>query len=451
VSIQRYETSDGTRWRVRWRDAAGKMHSRTLMSRSDAKALDADIKARKLRSEVLPPPRSYRLSQAWDDWLASKRGRLAASTLASYEALWDAHIKGTEFAETPVGALASDPKLIDDQINSLRAKDPKNRRLPPDQQAELGSASKRRLLMVLSGVFKECVRWRKVSINPIREMDKPSAKPKREPRPFPPILVERIRAQLMMDADSEDGLEAEGHAVFVSLLSYAGLRPQEALALTFADIGTNTITINKAIKVGRDGTGSNLKEITVVGPTKTYRNRSVPLAAPLASDLTKWREALGDPPSSHPVIPTANGETWTIPMYRKWRKEVWKPAVAALASSDPSLDFLANSRPYDCRGSFVSLHLRAAVPPIEIAADAGHSLDVLYRHYGNVIEELKGEPPISADEQIEKARTLIEEEAAETVAELTEESLKKPSEMSFEASAILYGDFPPLYRSHPED
>lgn len=305
--------------------------------------------------------------------------------------------------------------------------------------------------MVLSGVFKECVRWRKVSINPIREMDKPSAKPKREPRPFPPILVERIRAQLMMDADSEDGLEAEGHAVFVSLLSYAGLRPQEALALTFADIGTNTITINKAIKVGRDGTGSNLKEITVVGPTKTYRNRSVPLAAPLASDLAEWREALGDPPSRNPVIPSANGETWTIPISRKWRKEVWKPAVAALASSDPSLDFLANSRPYDCRGSFVSLHLRAAVPPIEIAADAGHSLDVLYRHYGNVIEELRGEPPVSADEQIAKARTLIAEEAAETVAELTEESLKKPAEMSIQASASLYGDFPRLHRSSPEN
>jgi integrase len=420
------------------------------MSKSEAQALDTDIKARKLRSEVLPPSRSYRLSQAWEDWLASKSGKLEASTLGSYEALWDAHIKGTDFAATPIGALVSDPKLIDDHINSLRAKDPKNRQLPPEDQAPLGDASKRRLLMVLSGVFKECVRWKKISLNPIREMDKPSAKPKRRRRPFPPILVERIRRQLI-DAGSDDELAAKGHAVLVSLLSYAGLRPQEALALRFEDIGSNTITIDKAIKIARNGAGGRASEATVVGPTKTGKDRSVPLAAPLASDLTEWRDALGDPPAGHPVIPSASGKTWTIPMYRKWRTVVWKPAVAALAASDPSLDFLANSRPYDCRGSFVSLHLRAAVPPIEIAADAGHSLDVLYRHYGSVIEELKGEAPVSADEQIAKARALIEEEAAETVAALTEESLKAPADMSSQASAILYGDFPRVHSSPPGD
>lgn len=436
VSTQRYETADGTRWRVRWRDGSGKMHSRSLTSKSEAKALDTDIKARKLRSEVLPVARSYILNRAWDDWLANKRTSLAATTLASYETLWEAHIRDTEFGNTPIGTLVSDPKLIDDHLNSLKARDAKNRRLPPTQQAKLGNASKRRLLMMLSGVFKQCVRWQKISVNPIREMEKPSATVQRKPRPFPPFLVERIRRQLLMD--DEDELQGHRHAVLVSLLAYAGLRPQEALALQFRDIGKSTIAINKAIKLGTTG--------TVVGATKTEKERPVPLIAPLASDLSEWREALGSPSNDQPVIPSTNGKTWTVSMYRNWRQRIWKPALKALAASDANLAWLAQSRPYDCRGSFVSLHLRAGVPPIEVAAHAGHSLDVLYRHYAAVIEELAGDPPSSAETQIVLAREALAKKAPEDVAKLTAESLKPAKDVPPDVRAILYGDFP---RSQP--
>jgi hypothetical protein len=51
MSVQRYETAAGSRWRVRWR---GQMRSRTVASKSEAMALDADVRARKFKGEALP-------------------------------------------------------------------------------------------------------------------------------------------------------------------------------------------------------------------------------------------------------------------------------------------------------------------------------------------------------------------------------------------------------------
>ena len=77
--------------------------------------------------------------------------------------------------------------------------------------------------------------------------------------------------------------------------------------------------------------------------------------------------------------------------------------VADLAT-DPVRESLATAVPYDCRGSFVSLHLRAGASPLEVAAWAGHSPQVMFSHYANVIEELQGEPRLSAEAQITRAR-----------------------------------------------
>lgn len=55
----------------------------------------------------------------------------------------------------------------------------------------------------------------------------------------------------------------------------------------------------------------------------------------------------------------------------------------------------------------MSLHLRAGASPLDIAAWAGHSPQVMFKHYANVIEELVGEPRLAADEQIVRARSAV--------------------------------------------
>lgn len=80
--------------------------------------------------------------------------------------------------------------------------------------------------------------------------------------------------------------------------SYAGLRPGEALALTWRDVGQRTILVERAAALGE------IKE------TKTRQTRSVRLLAPLARDLREWRLKCGRPDDEALVFPRFDGATW---------------------------------------------------------------------------------------------------------------------------------------------
>ena len=84
--------------------------------------------------------------------------------------------------------------------------------------------------------------------------------------------------------------------MLVSVLAHAGLRPGEALALTWSHIRERTILVERAVALGELKT------------TKTSRMRTVRLLAPLAADLREWRIGLGSPAGEALVFPgRANG------------------------------------------------------------------------------------------------------------------------------------------------
>ena len=201
-------------------------------------------------------------------------------------------------------------------------------------------------------------------------------------------------------------------------MSYAGLRPAEALALTWADIGRNTIAVDKAVRDGAEA------------PTKTQAIRSVPLVVPLRSDLANVRSVCGLPHGDRLVIPAQDGDYWSRSEINNWRNRVWKPALADLAKGDPSLARLAEAVPYDCRGTFVSLHLRAGASPLEVAEWAGHFPAVMFKHYANIIEELRGEPILPAVEQIVRAREAVEQKERQELDALTADLLENPTIVS---------------------
>ncbi len=211
-----------------------------------------------------------------------------------------------------------------------------------------------------------------------------------------------------------DGLRPLGDACLVSLLSYAGLRPGEALALNFGDVGTRTLTIDKAVADGR------------VGSIKTDRARVVPLSEPLAHDLATWRIEARDPPNAALVFPASGGRPWSRSRANNWRARVWKPVLESLAT-EPTLERLATAIPYDCRGSFVSLNLRAGASPLEVARWAGHSPQVMFDRYANVIDELVGEPILPVDEQIHRAREAAEDRPREELDKLLADLFEKPT------------------------
>jgi integrase len=259
-------------------------------------------------------------------------------------------------------------------------------------------------------------------------MKKPSAKSARSIRPFSPVLVERIRAEILAGGPTVEGLR---DACLVTLMAYVGLRPQEAIALTFADVKERTVDVTKAIRKAAKG--------CEIGPTKTGEHRHPPLASAAREDVTELYEALNKPSSGTPIFLMASGEPWSISAYGAWAARSWRPALKKLRSSDPELAWLSTARPYDCRGSFVSLQLRGGRPPLDVAHNSGHSSQIMFKHYAGVIKELVGEDPLDPDEQIKRARLFVAE-LPEIVPDLTAQSLKPPRETTPEAHNLLYGD-----------
>lgn len=388
------------------------MRSRSFQSRREAQGFDNELKARRYRGEALPRASRQTLAEAWADWRRLVAPQKAESTRRNYDAIWRAHIAGTGFDGHRLTELAAEPQLIDELLATL-------------EQRGVGPASRRKALIVLSAVLPQCVKWRKVSDNPVRHAVKVSAARQRPARPFPPIVIERVRDEIRRRATKDaSGLRAVGDAALVSLLAYGGLRPQEALALRWADIGKRSLHIEKAISFG------NEKD------TKTGAIRTVPLPPPVRTDLAEWRRAQGRPPDDALVFPARNGEPWSHAAWNNWRGRVWRPAIAQLANAEAALESLRRVRPYDCRASFVSLHLRAGASPLEVAQWAGHSPQVMFRHYAAVIEELVGEPRISVGRQIALAREALASKPEEEVKELVAAGVLSSAQVPAEAKGV---------------
>jgi len=129
------------------------------------------------------------------------------------------------------------------------------------------------------------------------------------------------------------------------------------------------------------------------------------------------------------VFPGRDEEPWSRTQANNWRARVWRPVLESLAT-EKRLEHLATAIPYDCRGSFVSLHLRAGASPLEVARWAGHSPQVMFSHYANVIEELVGEPLIPVEDQIARARDVVEDTPAEELDNLAAELAPRNSSTS---------------------
>jgi integrase len=142
--------------------------------------------------------------------------------------------------------------------------------------------------------------WARISVRRRR----PARRRTRAVRPLAPSAVERLRAHLLAERDLRS-------ATLVSVLAYAGLRPGEALGLTWDHVRERTILVERSVSLGE------------VKETKTGRLRSVRLLAPLASDLTEWRLASGRPTDDALVFPAAAGGPCTrfVPRARYGRGE----------------------------------------------------------------------------------------------------------------------------------
>ena len=353
-------------WVVRWREGT-RNRQKVAGRKRDAVALDAEIRRRMRTGEIrqLDTGRQT-LGDLAEEWLrVHARPNLAASTVNVYVGLWDLHIE-PRLGHVPLRDL--DALRCQAFAADLAA-------------AGIGPAARRKTLALLGAIVQRGVEWGRLPGNPARTVRLPSARASREVRPLAPMTVEAMRAV----CEPRD-------AALIAVLAYAGLRPQEALALRWRDVGERTLTVDAA---------------------KTGRRRSVRLLAALAQDLREWRLASGRPFTDALVFPAANGEPWSEATYKGWArkaprgrkrddgKRAGSPGPFARAAAAAGVP---EATPYTLRHGFCSLLLHEGRSVVYVARQLGHGAQLTLSTYGHCIDELEDAPRLDVDEAIRLAR-----------------------------------------------
>ncbi|MBD0282760.1 MAG: tyrosine-type recombinase/integrase [Thermoleophilaceae bacterium] len=203
-------------------------------------------------------------------------------------------------------------------------------------------------MVVLQAMFKQAIRWRWIESNPVKAVEKPSARRQRAVVCLAPAQVEAIRAWLI-------GREKLYAATIVSLVAYQGLRiPEEVLALEVRHVRANTLLIEQRNIKGRIVAGQKVRH---------FRPRSPKLLDPVRRDVTQYLMATGIREGL--LFPRQDGEPWKVHDYKNWTRRVWKKAREAAG-----IDAMP---PYDLRHAYASLRIRAGVSIPELAEELGHS------------------------------------------------------------------------------
>jgi integrase len=354
MSIERTHTGA---WRVRWREA-GRNRAKVIGTKADARAFEAEIVRRQRMGELAAIGGAKQTLDAFARdtwWPLYVRPNLARSTRQSYAETWDRHISQA-LGGYPLREITG--PLVGRYLSDLRAQG-------------VGPQAARRVKAIVQSCLARAVEQGLIAANPAQSVKLPRAEGKPSVRAVGPSEIETLRARL-----------SPRDAVLVSVLAYVGLRPGEALALRWSDVGERTVLVERA---NDDGT---------LKTTKTGRRRSARLMSPARADLTAWRLASGRPGDDTLIFPNRGGGAWREHDWRNWRRVKFQPAARALGIN----------RPYDLRHAAASLWLAEGRSVVEVAAWLGHSPTMTLATYAHVIEELRDAPRVDAEEAIRQAR-----------------------------------------------
>jgi len=356
------------RYRIRWYVAGhgSPKRQRTFTRKKDAERFAAEIERRKEIGELVLFDQANRtveeLAKEW--WRRHVAPNLAEWTRRGYRPLLTNHIQ-PRLGFYRLREVS--PEVIADFRADLEA-------------AGVGRHAVRVSMVILQSMFKHAIRWRWVpGPNPVQQVEKPSGRRERAVVCLAPAQVEAIRAWLI----GEDKLYA---ATMVSLVAYAGLRtPEELLAIEVRHVGRRTLLVEQR---NIDGT------IIAGQKVRGFHPRAIDLVDPVRRDVAEHLVAMGI--RSGLLFARRDGEPWRSHDWKNWTRRVWhKARIGAGIEGLP---------PYDLRHAFASLQIRAGMSVPELAEQMGHAPAMTIGTYTHVIRELKGEPIMTPEEQIERAR-----------------------------------------------
>ena len=231
-----------------------------------------------------------------------------------------------------------------------------------------------------------------------------------------PLAVERIREQMLTRAfQAERPILAHRDAIIVSVQFGLALRNQEVYGLRWSSFTEGRARITEVL-------GWNQLDDWAKTEHATGRVAKVP--GILAEDLAVWRSTLreggqlardvdfivpGDLAGKRfGILEAGTGAChMSTNQAKKWAPRFMKPALRALAESDPALASVVSATPYSLRRGGVSARLRGEDAQ-SVASQCGTSLEMLSQHYSYEIDEVEHAGPQSLDQQWRRARAAVQ-------------------------------------------
>jgi integrase len=159
----------------------------------------------------------------------------------------------------------------------------------------------------------------RITANPIDLVAKPSALPDGRLDPVAPAVVETMRRA----AKQRSGALGARDSFIIAVLAYAGLRPQELLALQWDDV----LGVDAKLFVARKNVDGQLLPYLKSGRNRrNRRHRRVDLFEPLAENFREYRMSSGR--RNGLVIARPDGRPWRKHDWDNWRERVWQPGAA---------------------------------------------------------------------------------------------------------------------------
>lgn len=365
--IQQRGDSFSVRWleggRKRRRTFTGKAQGSATKAKKAAEQFAVEIERRKESGDLgyyrgLNMALMDLVGQEW--WPRHAELELEPKTLSLYSWLWNKHVL---------------PYLGSYEMREIRAGTIRDWRIAL-QKSGLGDPTIRKAMSLLQGIFRWAAEDELIPpINPVQVVKKPSAKRTVKIKPLSAQNIEAVRSQ--MDSLSDKTL--------VSILAYAGLRPEEALALTWGHIRDNTILVDQKLVQGE-----------IMAGTKTQKDRTVDLLPLLADDIEALRQEAKPRSDDELLFARSDGKPWSDSDRQNWRKRVFRKAMNKAG---------LEGRIYDLRHSFASALIQAGHKPPYVAEQLGHSIATSMDTYQHVFEEVQNPDDWQdPNEEIRKAR-----------------------------------------------
>lgn len=251
---------------------------------------------------------------------------------------------------------------------------------------------------LLVSIMSFAVKLHYVQVNAAHGMQ-PKYKPKRTTGIWMPDTIERIR-QVFIDRAQTQRYRAwdrQRDAVLIAVLAYCGLRPGEALALTWGQVLERSLWVTHTIP-GLDDDATGFSD----GRTKTGTDRGVPMPSFIIAMLNEWRIACRDRRPSAPVFPTAVEvpEPWSYNKWVNWRKVQWVPALEAAG--------VEYRKPYHLRHSCVTMWIYSGCNIIEAAGRAGHTPETCMKTYAHRLADFDPSKPLNIETAYHEARNTMQ-------------------------------------------